>query len=206
MSQLAGRSQVFHTEHLTVGKPTDDPRRSDFPLQIWNESVSAEHPLLLGYLASRRLTLPDQHDEVLRFHPSCPFGKGVRHPCMVALFRDIRTNEPRAIHRTALTADGHKIDRKSLGPIGGCAIKLTPDASVEQGLTIGEGIETTLAGMALNFTGIEALTILVDHDKSGQESALECSRRWTSMGREVFRVVPTVADTDMADVVGQVAA
>src|SRR5207302_10520980 len=142
-------------------------------------------------------------------------------PCMVALFRDIRTNEPKAIHRTALTPDGQKIDRMSLGPKGGGAIKLVPDEDVTEGLAIAEGIETALAGMALNFrpmwalgtagelarfpvlSGIECLTILVDNDASGtgQASALECSRRWTSMGREVFRVVPTAVDTDMADII-----
>jgi putative DNA primase/helicase len=52
-------------------------------------------------------------------------------------------------------------------------------------------------------SGIECLTILVDNDASGtgQASALECSRRWTSAGREVFRVVPTAVGADMADVV-----
>ena len=130
---------------------------------------------------------------------------------MVALYREIKTNEPKAIHRTALTPDGEKIDRKALGPKAGCAIKLTPDEDVADGLTISEGIETALAGVALNFcptwalgdagavakfpvlSGIECLTILVDNDASGtgQASALECSGRWTGMGREVFRVVPT---------------
>ena len=140
---------------------------------------------------------------------------------MIALYRDIKTNEPKAIHRTALTSEGTKIDRKALGPKTKCAIKLCADEDVSAGLTIAEGIETTLAGMALNFRpawalgdagavakfpllcGVECLTILVDNDASGtgQASALECSRRWTSMGREVFRVVPTAVDTDMADVI-----
>lgn len=52
-------------------------------------------------------------------------------------------------------------------------------------------------------SAIGTLTILVDRDASGtgQASALECSRRWTSAGREVFRVIPTAIGTDMADVV-----
>ena len=95
------------------------------------------------------------------------------------------------------------------------------DDSAAEGLSVAEGIETALAGMALNFrpmwalgnagelakfpllSGIECLTILVDNDASGtgQASAIECSRRWTSAGREVFRVVPTAVDTDMADIV-----
>jgi hypothetical protein len=37
----------------------------------------------------------------LRFHASCPY-RGARQPCMVALLRDIITDAPRAIQRTAL--------------------------------------------------------------------------------------------------------
>jgi hypothetical protein len=201
--------------------------RSALPLQFWSEAISAKGTIVeTHYLTSRRLELPDRYEEVLRFHPSCPFGPGTRQPCMVALYRDIRSNEPKAIHRTALTPEGTKIDRKVMGPKAGCAIKLTPDEDVTEGLTIAEGIETALAGMALNFrpawalgdagevakfpvlSGIECLTILVDNDASGtgQASALECSRRWTSAGREVFRVVPTAVGQDMADIIrGRVA-
>jgi len=196
-------------------------RSIDFPLQLWSEAVGARGTLVEKYLGSRQIGLPERHQEFLRFHPSCPFGKGSRHPCMIGLFRDIRTNEAKAIHRTALTIDGKKIARKALGPKAGCAIKLTPDEDVAEGLTIAEGVETALAGMALNFcptwalgdagsiakfpalAGIESLTILVDNDASGtgQASALECSKRWTGMGREVFRVVPTATGKDMADVI-----
>jgi putative DNA primase/helicase len=195
---------------------------SELALRLWSDSISARGTIVeTHYLRSRQLTLPDQADDALRFHPSCPFGKGMHHPCMIALYRDIRNSEPKAIHRTALTADGKKIDRKALGPKAGCAIKLTSDENVTDGLTIAEGIETALAGIALNFrptwalgdagevarfpllSGIECLTILVDNDASGtgQASALECSRRWTSMGREVFRVLPTAIGHDLADVI-----
>ena len=203
-----------------AGPTTTAP--SDLALQIWTESVSARGTLVeTAYLKSRQLQLPDHADDLIRFHPACPFGKGSRHPCMVALYRDIKTNQPKAIHRTALTADGGKIDRKALGPKAGCAIKLTPDEDVTGSLTIAEGVETALAGMALNFCptwslgdagaiakfpvlgGVDCLTILVDNDASGtgQASALECSRRWTDAGREVFRVVPAAVGTDMADIV-----
>src|SRR5262249_52760004 len=112
-------------------------------------------------------------------------------------------------HRTALTSDGRKIGRRALGPKRGAAIKLNADGVVTR-LTIGEGIETVLAGMAEGFfpcwslsdaselvrfpilPGIKTLTILVDNDENGrgQNAAIECSRRWTEAGREVFRVVP----------------
>jgi putative DNA primase/helicase len=217
-----GRTRVsFQSE--TKAQCISNRCASEFPLQLFHEAISAKETIVeTRYLPSRRLSLPDRHEEVLKFHPSCPFGKGVRLPCMVALYRDIKTNEPKAIHRTALTPDGAKIDRKVLGPKAGCAIKLSADEDVTGGLTVAEGIETSLAGMALHFrpawalgtagevakfpvlSGIECLTILVDNDPSGtgQASALECSQRWTSAGREVFRVVPTTVGQDMADIIG----
>jgi hypothetical protein len=69
---------------------------------------------------------PDVSPRVLRFHARCPFGQEA-HPCVLALYRDLVTDEPRAIMRTALTPDAQKIDRKALGPVGGAAIKLSAD-------------------------------------------------------------------------------
>jgi hypothetical protein len=204
----------------TFPPPAVEPDRqvsSDNALRLWHEAKSPRGTLVARYLASRGLELPDT--DAIRFHAVCPFGKGQRHPCMVGLFRDIRTNEPKAIHRTALTPDGKKIGPKVLGPKAGCAVKLTPDEEVGAGLTIGEGIETTIGGMMQMFrpawalgdagevakfpvlAGIECLTILVDNDENGkgQRSAIECSRRWTDVGREVLRVVPDKIGDDMAD-------
>jgi putative DNA primase/helicase len=58
------------------------------------------------YLVSRRVAgvIPDD-GTVLRFHPRCPFSSR-RAPALVALFRDIRSNEPRAIHRRPLSPAG----------------------------------------------------------------------------------------------------
>ena len=101
---------------------------------------------------------------------------------MVALVRDAITDEPIGIHRTALTADGRKLDRpKLLGPTGGGAIKLSPLMGAGSELLIGEGIETTLSASILGFgspawsvidaggitrfpalPGIKRLTIAVD--------------------------------------------
>jgi len=108
-----------------------------------------------------------------------------------------------------------------LGPKSGTAIKLSPDDAVAMGLTIAEGVETALSGMQLGWqptwsvvdaagiakfpilSGIEALTILVDNDESGtgQRRALECSKRWTAAGREVFRVLPQHRGHDINDVI-----
>jgi hypothetical protein len=128
---------------------------------------------------------------------------------MLALVREIKTNAPVAVHRTALTTDARpeRIDRKSLGPTTGGAIKISPDHEVHSGLLIGEGIETVLsASKLLQFkpvwslidkngvakfpvlSGIESVTIAVDNDPGGdgQRAAAECVQRLTQAGIEVI--------------------
>jgi Toprim domain/CHC2 zinc finger len=208
----------------TKPKVADDDNAAA-ALRIWDEA-DIGGALLKSYLQRRGLDELPPGCDALRLHPSCPFV-GDRHPCMIALHRDIHTNEPKAITRTALGSGGVKIGRLSLGPIAGCAVKLDPDENVQYGLTIGEGVETALAGMQLGFCptwalgsagaiknfpvlpGIEALTILVDHDeadrngrRAGQEAAAACSERWTAAGCEVRRVVPRRLGADMADLIG----
>jgi Toprim domain-containing protein len=196
---------------------SSQPDMKESALRLWRETIDIDGTPAQLYLRSRKIELPASALDV-RFHPSCPFGTD-RHPCIVALYRDIRTNEPRAIHRTAISSTGEKIDRKALGPKGRCAIKFSPDDDVHGGLTISEGIETALAGMALGFRpawalgdageigkfpvlpGVECLTILVDNDDTGRARALECSQRWTADGREVFRVIPAEVGSDMADII-----
>jgi hypothetical protein len=53
--------------------------------------------------------------------------------------------------RTALTVDGEKIGRMAYGPVRSAAIKRSDDADVTTRLVIGEGLETTLAGMLFGF-------------------------------------------------------
>src|SRR5437016_1446039 len=91
--------------NLRTSKPSANCRQVSSPLQLWTESIAAPGTLAEKYLASRQLALPDGHEDVLRFHPACPFGRGVRLPCLIGLFRDIKTNESKAIHRTALTPE-----------------------------------------------------------------------------------------------------
>ena len=102
-----------------------------------------------GTLAARYLAdtrgidldaLPANIDDALRFHPNCPFGPGVTHPCLLALMRDAVGNAPTGIQRIALTADAQKIDRMMFGPAG--VVKLWPAGKQ---LVIGEGLETMLA-------------------------------------------------------------
>jgi putative DNA primase/helicase len=205
--------------------PADDGGHK--ALQLWDEAGPlAGTPADRYLIATRKLVLPqDISPRVLRFHPACPFGEGARHPCLLALYRDIVTDAPRAIMRTALTPDGCKIDRKALGRVGGAAIKLSDDADVTMGLFIGEGLETTLAAMVFGFApawalgsagaiskfpvlpGIEALTILAETDDGGasERAILECFGRWTAAGRQVFSVTSMIGG-DASDGLTMVAA
>jgi hypothetical protein len=205
--------------HAPILKPAvkpadDDKERIALAMSIWGDAGPIRNTLAEVYLLRRGLEPPEE-DHALRFHPSCPFVRGVE-PCVVALFRDIKTNEPRAIQRTALRAGGFKANRfadprMSLGPTSGCAVKLTLDEDVEYGLHVSEGVETALAGMQRGLRpawalggrgtlktfpvlpGIEALTIMVDNDhadqkgrRAGPEAAVECAKHWHAAGREVW--------------------
>lgn len=212
----------------------DDGVRTVFALSIWQQARSIAGTPAQAYLEFRGIDitrLPEGLCEALRWHPACPW-EGFQHGCMVGLLTDAITGEPKAIHRTAITAQGQKVDKKMLGPVGGCVVRLWPDETVTTGLVLGEGIETTLAaatcldhkgtalipawaacsaGAMARFPvlhGIECLTLLVDNDRSGtgQRAALECSGRWTMADREVIRLVPDAPDTDFNDVISKGAA
>jgi hypothetical protein len=195
-------------------------------LQLWNEALPLENTLAERYLcATRRINLsalPDYGAASLRFHPNCPFGKGIRHPCLIALRRDALTDAQMSIHRIALTPDAQKIERKMLGRGG--VVKLFPAGS---SLIVGEGIETTLAaatrvsrwgsllqpawsavaaGILGNLPviqGVNRLVILVDHDLNGagQAAALRCAERWSRSGREVVRLTPKRKGWDFNDLI-----
>jgi hypothetical protein len=205
----------------------DEAKRIALAMSIWDDASPIEGvPLGEAYLERRGLLNDDlPGEDVLRFS-RCTFGNS-NYPCILALYRDIVTNEPKAISRTAIGPNGIKIGRKALGPVMGCAVKLDPNENVELGLHAGEGVETMLAarlkgfrpawalgsaGAIRNFpvlAGIESLTVIVDNDlpdkngrQAGQEAAKACSDRWVRAGREVLRVVPRRPGADLADVVG----
>ena len=120
-----------------VNQAQIDGQNTERALKLWADAVPIVGTIAERYLHGRGLhDLPG--DDVLRFHPSCPFGKS-RVACLLALYTDIATNEPRAISRTAISAAGNKIGRMSLGPVGGAVVKIDGDENIESGLTIGEG-------------------------------------------------------------------
>jgi hypothetical protein len=212
-------------ERLTA---TDKIERSRRALALWSEAEPFHASPAETYLRTTR-GIGDWLDqfpvaETFRFHPRCPFEK--QHlPCMVALVRDIRSDAPVAIHRTALTTGNppQRISRLSLGPTGGGAIKISPHVDVSHGLLIGEGTETVLAasrqfqfrpvwsvidknGVAKFpiLPGIECITLAVDNDASGdgQRAAGECVRRLVRAGVECIEIKPNL-HKDMNDLLRQ---
>jgi putative DNA primase/helicase len=189
---------------------------------IWRATEPIAGTIGEIYLAkTRKLPVPSRVDEAIRFHPACPF-KGEKVPAMVALLRDIRTDEPCGIHRTALLSDGSDRDRTRgkamLGRAAGAAIKICPNDELTLGLGLVEGVETGLAIISLGWRqvwaagsagaiaqfpilpGIEELTIFADRDGTGQRAARECARRWSEAGCPVTIRTPFGDDGDWCDV------
>lgn len=183
----------------TTSNDANKDKRSAMALEVWEEAMSIAGTPVATNLGSRNIKwLPDDH--VVRYHDACPFrlddGSSVRLPAMIALFRDIITDKPVAIHRTALKRDGSaKSDhpnlgnaRKMWGPVKGSAIKLSPDDDVTLGLGIAEGIETALSILSANWApvwalgsagaiasfpvlaGIDCLSIFADADEPGMRA------------------------------------
>jgi hypothetical protein len=209
-----------------VGARSNDRNdRSRCALDIWHEAGEPRGTLVQQYLVSERgLQLADDIcGDVIRFHPSL-YYEGTRVGGMVALFRDIVTNEPCGIHRTFLDKAGRKLGRKMLGRAGGAAIKLDPDEDVTLGLHIGEGIESCLAARLFGFrpvwalgsadaiggfpvlSGIEAVTVLGETGDGGanQRNAEACLARWTEAGQDALLAVPQIGG-DLNDVWREVA-
>ena len=193
----------------------DEASRIHRALTIWKAARDPRGTIVEHYLTVvRGLCLPDEiAGDVIRFHPALRF-KGTHVPAMVALFRDIRTDEPCGIHRVFLDSEGRKIDRWMLGRAGGAAIKLDADENVTLGLAIGEGVETCIAGWLAGFRpvwalgsaeaigafpvlpGIEAITVLGETDDGGKnaEQTSICIERWTGAEREAFLAMPVAGD------------
>jgi Toprim domain len=216
---LAERKRLH--EARLVRERNDKQERTARALKLWD----ARQPFI-GSPADTYLRAPDPGrgigdwldafdlDESLGFHPALTLeGQPLR--CMLALVRDIVTDEPVAIHRTFLTADKipQRIERRSLGPIAGGAIKLSLDGDVTHGVLIGEGIESTFSASRVlamrpcwsvlsrsgiaNFpvmAGMECITVAVDNDDSGdgQRDAETLSERMTAAGIEVRRTYSSV--------------
>jgi len=194
---------------------------SDTAERIWRRTQGLRGTIGETYLQHRGCVLPPR-DSHLRFLP----GDGRLPPSLCAAITDtISGNKSISLHFTRLAPDGRgkagterdKLLLKGHRKAGG-VIRLWPDEAVTGGLAIAEGIETALAA-AHAFTpvwccvdagnlavfpvlpGIEALTILADHDEPGLRAAAACAQRWADAGREVRIATPDEDGADMADLV-----
>jgi CHC2 zinc finger/Toprim domain len=233
LTMVEGMNRRQASQHLaTWDGPRVAPRQDDeddsrdYALQLWGQGGPITGTTAARYLSDVRgidlTALPANIDDVLRFHPRCPFA-GAYHPCLVALMRNVTTDAPTGIHRIALTPavlTGSQVDRRMLGHAG--VVKLWPATAQ---LVVGEGIETVLAaanripyrdaplqpawstisagplGNLPVLPGVERLIALVDHDPGGKSAALTCTARWTRAGRTVVRLMHPRPGADFNDFV-----
>ena len=210
------RSEVRHKPRHRPAAPVANKADTIAPaLAIWRQSTDPAETVVEGYLRSRGLSLRGATD--IRFHGRLRFNGGTV-PGMVALMRDIRSNEPCGIQRTFLDAEGRrlrnpqgeKLRPKALGRAKSACVKLAEDAEVTSGLGIAEGVETALAVMATGWRpvwaclsagtvaafpvldGIERLTVFADRDenRAGERAAKECCARWYRAGFRADAIQP----------------
>lgn len=176
--------------------------------KIWTDAVDPQGTLVETYLASRSLEIPNKvSGTALRFHPRCPWGREYL-PAMIAAMRDMGSGDLKAVHRTALSPLGEKIDRRMLGPVAETAIMLT---EATDRLVVGEGIESSLSALQLGYgSGVWAmgsagaiarlpvlnqvkhLVLLEERDSASANAVSDCGHRWTRAGRHVSVVLPTI--------------
>jgi putative DNA primase/helicase len=178
-----------------------------------------------NYLRSRALVLPDDlAGSVLRFHPECPWrnentGRTDRIPCLIAAFRSIDDDIVTAIYRIRVDQPARwpKTDRRMFGVVHRAAIKL---GAASCKLTIGEGVETSMAACqlglgpawALGSVGrisffpllgdVTELTILAEAGDASARNVQICGRRWRRAGRRVLISRPKLG-SDHNDVLMQ---
>jgi hypothetical protein len=216
VKSILGLSQFKpHTHEPKPAIVGDDKSRIDCAREIWRASVDPRGTIVETYLRSRALDLPAAiAGAVLRFNSACPWldkdaGETIFIPCMIAAMRSIATDEITAIHRTRISPNGMKLDRRMLGVAAGAAIKLDADEGVTHGLAVGEGVETCLSARQLEIrpvwalgstsniatfpvlSGVACLTILAENDDASAKAVQACAERWHAAGREVLINRPT---------------
>jgi len=186
---------------------------------LWDEAKPIAGTLAIDYLAFRQIDvdqLTGSPEASLRFHPSCPFG-AARVPCLLALYRDIDTDDFAGIHRIALTPNAFThvpgaVQRRMLGRwMRRRAVKLWP---AQRGLVQGEGLETTLAaatrityrghflrpawamlsaGAIANcgpIAGVEFVVLLADNEPVGQQATRTAAQRLSANSSKVAVLTP----------------
>ena len=201
---------------LTIWENANDPRGT--PVEEYLEKTRG---INLKYFNDIRYTESKLPLSLQRDHVDAHMDYAV----MVALYRDIKTDEPVAIHRTYLVqayneeGEGGWVayGKVNLGSIKNAVIKLTPDTDVYSTLYIAEGIETALTGLVKGFAPVWAmgssmglsnfdplphindLTIFADNDDAGIKSAENCAKKWLKEGKEVAIFKAVTKGSDLND-------
>lgn len=211
----------------SISATDDDAIRTQAALAIWRSGAPIKDTLAETYLRQARGIDPrgEPWPAALRFHPACPF-KGQRVPALIGLMQCVLTGEPRAIHRTALRADGMGKAfpdgaKAMLGPSSGAAIMLDAFTVPTYGLAVAEGIESGLsamfhpalwlrpmwvagsAGAVAAFpvlAGIERITALADGDATGRSKARALCAKYEKAGREFELIEPESDHADANDI------
>jgi CHC2 zinc finger len=196
-------------------------------LRIWDQGEPIGGSAAEAYLQSRAIILDGSGRGFARYHSKLLTSRYGHAQALLALFRNIETNEPQAISRILLDPDGNKLGRMFLGPVAGAAVKLDPDEHVTHGLHVGEGVETCLAARQIGLrptwalgsagaigafptlSGIQTLTFLRERakndlaqpDVANATAAEKCGARWLRAGRNVLSAWPPSWAEDFNDAI-----
>lgn len=202
---------------LQEGRTATKAQKVERARRIWEEGVDPRGTLVERYLAGRAIRLPEWAcGKVLRYHRACPWrdeatGYTIYVPAMVAAMGSLETRELTGIHRTRLSPDGRKVDRRMLGVAAGSVIPIER-LGQSSDLVIGEGVETCLSAAQFGFHpvwavasagairdfpvlhGIDNLMILAERDLASEIAIQGCRDRWGAAGRLVISNLPPVGN------------
>ena len=213
--------ELLGTVKADPQKPMPDPRIKLDRIAKLTKELTGSDPVS-AYLLNRGITIRPQS---IRWAMLDYYEQGQKLGTYQTMVSRISSQNGKRIsfHLTYLK-DGRKADVPNAKKI------MTPDGTVKgagvflgrvsEHMIVGEGIETTLAGMqmhrlsgiaAISASGMEHLqipqavneiTILADNDKSftGQAAAYALAKRFTRNGKRANVIVPEKTGTDYADI------
>jgi hypothetical protein len=189
--------------------------------RIWGET-SAIHPSVAEHYLVNERGVEGPFPDTLRFHRSAWHFSG-RYPALVARIERFPDYIFAGVHLTYLSSSGRKAgadpDRLTFGVVKGAGVWLGGRGR-GGAVVVGEGIESTFAGMeilqvgagvaALSAPGMRAIAlpgdmspvwIIADHDASGtgERAANALMERLRDEGRRVRIATPDVPGSDFND-------